>query len=107
MAAICSGRPGYAPRIGTIRSIDALVSGFDRIYAAAGVSINPGATTFSGIPAPAHCGVIATLRHHRFNACLALEYKSLANFIASAAFIASEGAFLAANSLAVAIAPDS
>jgi DNA-binding transcriptional LysR family regulator len=36
------------------------------------MSMTPGATTFSGIPAAAHCGLAATLRHQQFNACLAL-----------------------------------
>ena len=40
------------------------------------MSKNPSAITFSGIPAPAHCGSTATFRHQRFNACLALPYKS-------------------------------
>ncbi len=47
IAAICSGRPGNAPRIGTIRPAVALRSGSDRMYEAAGVSTKPGATTFS------------------------------------------------------------
>jgi hypothetical protein len=37
-AAASSGRPGKAPRSGTIRAIAALLSGFDRITAAPGVS---------------------------------------------------------------------
>ena len=34
-----------------------------------------GATTFSGIPAAAHCGLAATFRQ-QLNACLALPYRS-------------------------------
>ena len=47
--------------------------------------MNPGATTLSGIPAPAHSGLTATLRHHRFKACLALPYRSRGPFPAAIA----------------------
>src|SRR5215469_11807321 len=66
--------------------------------------MNPGASAFSVIPAPAHSALTAALRHQQFNAYLALAYRSKPTLSPWTAVILSKGAVLLANSNAAPIA---
>src|SRR5262249_51555101 len=88
----------------TMVFIAALLAGSDRRYAAAGVSMRPGPTTLSVMPAPAHSGLLAAFRHQQFNANLALLYKANPTCTACSGVICSRGATCVASFVAAPIA---
>ncbi|GGM44681.1 hypothetical protein GCM10010102_45120 [Promicromonospora citrea] len=58
--------------IGTVAAIAARWISVPIMPATIGVSTTPGATALSGMPAPAHRGLVAVLRSHRHSAALLL-----------------------------------